>query len=114
MAVAVRHPPARRDRAGRSGLAWYIAAGVAVSAVFVVPLLWEVFRSLQPESAVDAAPASGSFSHLTFGNYHALLAGQDDIIRNVINSLIVAVLTAVLTALVATFAGYGFGLFKFP
>jgi multiple sugar transport system permease protein len=113
MAVAVRHPPARRDRAGRSGLAWYIAGGVAISAVFVVPLLWEVFRSLQPESAVSAAPSSRTFGHLTFANYHALLSGQDDIIRNVTNSLIVAVLAAVLTALVALLAGYGFALFKF-
>jgi multiple sugar transport system permease protein len=113
--TSVRNRGDQRARGGRAsgGLALYLAAGVAVSAVFVVPLLWEVFRSLQPESAVAAAPTSGSFSHLTFANYHTLLAGQDDIIRNVINSLIVAVLTAVLTAVVATFAGYGFGLFKF-
>ena len=118
MAVAMRRPPARRaragrSRAGRSGLAWYIAGGVAISAVFVVPLLWEVFRSLQPESAVTAAPSSRTFGHLTFTNYHTLLSGQDDIIRNVTNSLIVAVLAAVLTALVALLAGYGFALFKF-
>jgi multiple sugar transport system permease protein len=110
MAVALRHPPARR---GRAGLAWYIAGGVAIGAVFVVPLLWEVFRSLQPESAVSAAPSSRTFGHLTFANYQALLSGQDDIIRNVTNSLIVAVLAAVLTALVALLAGYGFALFKF-
>jgi len=121
MAVAVRRPPARpgrdgrdgRSGAGRSGLAWYIAGGVAISAVFVVPLLWEVFRSLQPESAVTAAPSSQTFGHLTFANYHTLLSGQDDIIRNVTNSLIVAVLAAVLTALVSLLAGYGFALFKF-
>jgi multiple sugar transport system permease protein len=113
MAVAVRRPPARRTGAGRSGLAWYIAGGVAISAVFVVPLLWEIFRSLQPESAVTAAPSSRTFGHLTFANYHTLLSGQDDIIRNVMNSLIVAVLAAVLTALVALLAGYGFALFKF-
>ena len=115
MAVAVRRPSARAGRSGsgRSGLAWYIAGGVAISAVFVVPLLWEVFRSLQPESAVTAAPSSRTFGHLTFANYHTLLSGQDDIIRNVTNSLIVAVLAAVLTALVALLAGYGFALFKF-
>jgi multiple sugar transport system permease protein len=118
MAVAVRHRPARRASAGRnsaghSGLAWYIAGGVAISAVFVVPLAWEIFRSLQPESAVTAPPSSATFGHLTFANYHTLLSGQDDIIRNVTNSLIVAVLAAVLTALVALLAGYGFALFKF-
>jgi multiple sugar transport system permease protein len=110
-------PPARgasrSGRRGRGGLAAYLVAGVAISAVFVVPLLWEMVRSLQPESAIGAPLSGQSFSHLTIANYQALLTGQDDIIRNVVNSLIVAVLTALLTALVATLAGYGFALFKF-
>jgi multiple sugar transport system permease protein len=106
---------AARDLAGRrgQGFGWYVLGGIAISAVFVVPLLWEVFRSLQPESAVSAAPSAKTFSHLTFANYQALLSGQDDIIRNVTNSLIVAVAAALLTALVATLAGYGFALFRF-
>ncbi len=95
------------------GLALYVAAGVLISAVFVVPLLWEMFRSLQPESTVTNPPSGASFSHLTFANYAKLLSGQDDIIRNVMNSLIVAVITAALTAVVSTMAGYGFGLFRF-
>jgi len=110
MATAVRNPPVRH---GRGGLPWYIAGGVAISAVFVVPLLWEVFRSLQPASAVSQPPSARTFGHLTLGNYQSLLSGQDDIIRNVTNSLIVAVLAAVLTALVALLAGYGFALFRF-
>jgi multiple sugar transport system permease protein len=81
--------------------------------VFVLPLLWEVFRSLQPESAVTAPPSTATFGHLTFANYRTLLSGQDDIIRNVINSLIVGVLTAAVTSLVALLAGYGFALFRF-
>jgi multiple sugar transport system permease protein len=105
--------PAGGRRRDSSGLLLYFAAGVAISAVFVVPLLWEILRSLQPESVISAAPSGQSFSHLTTANYQALLTGQDDIIRNVINSLIVAVLTAALTALVATLAGYGFALFRF-
>jgi multiple sugar transport system permease protein len=118
MAVAARNLPARRASAGRSGtgrggLAWYIAGGVAISAVFVVPLAWEIFRSLQPESAVTAPPSSATFGHLTFANYRTLLSGQDDIIRNVMNSVIVSVVAAVLTALVSLLAGYGFALFKF-
>ena len=58
MAAAATHPQRRQRGGGESGargrsrLAWYIAGGVAISAVFVVPLLWEVLRSLQPESAV--------------------------------------------------------------
>jgi multiple sugar transport system permease protein len=96
-----------------TGFFWYFLGGLAISAVFVVPLLWEVFRSFQPESAISAAPSARTFGHLTFANYKTLLTGQADIIRNVTNSLIIAVLTAALTALVATLAGYGFALFKF-
>ena len=76
-------------------------------------LLWEVFRSFQPEQTVTNAPSAASFTHLTWANYTTLLSGQDDILRNVINSLIVAVLTAVITAVVATLAGYGFAMFPF-
>jgi multiple sugar transport system permease protein len=106
---------AAADRAGRRGrgFGWYVLGGVLISAVFVVPLLWEVFRSLQPESAVSAAPSGKTFSHLTFGNYQVLLSGQDDILRNVTNSLIVAVAAALLTALVSMLAGYGFAMFRF-
>ncbi len=104
---------ASRGGGKRSGFALYVAAGVAISAVFVLPLVWEAFRSLQPESVVSTAPSGKTFSHLTLANYQALLSGQDDIIRNVINSLIVAVVAALLTALVATLAGYGFALFRF-
>jgi multiple sugar transport system permease protein len=106
---------AAADRLGRRGrgFGWYVLGGILISAVFVVPLLWEVFRSLQPESAVSAAPSGKTFSHLTFGNYQALLSGQDDILRNVTNSLIVAVAAALLTAVVSMLAGYGFAMFRF-
>jgi multiple sugar transport system permease protein len=113
-AVSVKPAPSsRRGRTGRVAFVWYLAAGVAISAVFVAPLLWEVFRSLQPESAVTAPPSAATFGHLTFANYRTLLSGQDDIIRNVMNSLIVGVLTAAATSLVALLAGYGFALFRF-
>jgi multiple sugar transport system permease protein len=111
MAAAASAAPARSRH--RGSLALFIVAGVAISAVFVAPLLWEMFRSLQPESTVTNPPSGASFSHLTFKNYKTLLSGQDDIIRNVVNSLIVAVLAALLTALVSTLAGYGFGLYRY-
>jgi len=110
-----RGRPARRPGAHRSrgALIAYLVGGSLVSAVFVVPLAWEVVRSFQPESVVTSAPSAGAFSHLTLANYQALLSGQDDIIRNVVNSLIVAAGTAVLTAAVATLAGYGLACFAF-
>jgi multiple sugar transport system permease protein len=113
MAIAAQSRPGRPGRGGQAAFVWYLAGGVAISAVFVLPLLWEVFRSLQPESAVSAPPSAATFGHLTFANYRTLLSGQDDIIRNVMNSLVVGVLTAVLTSVVALLAGYGFALFRF-
>ncbi len=101
------------SRRKQSGFALYLAGGVAISAVFVLPLLWEAFRSFQPETVVTAGPSAKTFANLTFANYKTLLSGQDDIIRNITNSLIVAVVAALLTALVATLAGYGFALFRF-
>jgi multiple sugar transport system permease protein len=109
--VARSGPGAGQHGGGKLG--WFIVAGVAISAVFVLPLAWEVLRSLQPESAVTSIPSGQDFSHLTFANYRTLLSGQDDIIRNVVNSLIVAVLTALLTSVTAVLAGYGFALFRF-
>jgi multiple sugar transport system permease protein len=111
-AAAARRAAGPGRRAASGTVAYWIG-GFAISAVFVLPLLWEMFRSLQPESVVTQAPSGRTFTHLTFANYQALLSGQDDIIRNVTNSLIVAVLTAVLTSLVATLAGYGFAIFRF-
>jgi multiple sugar transport system permease protein len=102
---------ARQSSAGAEpgGRFWFILAGILISAVFVLPLGWEILRSFQPESAISSAPSGASFGHLTLGNYRTLLSGQDDIIRNVVNSLIVSVVATVL----ATLAGYGFGLFRF-
>jgi multiple sugar transport system permease protein len=97
----------------RSGQILYWAGGTVISAIFVLPLLFETLRSFQPESVVTEAPTAKTFGHLSLSNYQALLGGQDDILRNVINSLIVAVGAALLTALVATLAGYGFALFRF-
>jgi multiple sugar transport system permease protein len=91
----------------------YWTGGSIISAIFVLPLLWETIRSFQPESVVTNAPSAKTFAHLGLSNYQALLGGQDDILRNVINSLIVAVAAALLTAIVSTLAGYGFALFRF-
>jgi len=107
----------RRPKAGQSGplpgRILYWTGGTIISAIFVLPLVWETIRSFQPELVVTQAPSSKTFANLSLSNYQALLSGQDDILRNVVNSLIVAVGAALLTALVATLAGYGFALFRF-
>lgn len=102
----------RRGGSGEGG-ALYFTAGILISAVFVLPLAWEVLRSFQPSSAITSPPSLKSFSHLGLNNFRQLLTGQDDILRNVLNSLIVAFATSLLTSLIATLAGYGFGRFRF-
>jgi multiple sugar transport system permease protein len=104
----------RRQRGNGGSPLWlYLVVGSLVSAIFVVPLMWEIFRSFQPALAISSPPSSATFGDLTLDNYRSLLTGEDDIIRNVVNSIIVAVLTSLLTAVVATLAGYGFGRFRF-
>ncbi len=102
--------PSRRGK--QRGVVLYLIAGAMISAIFVVPLLWEVLRSFQAPGAIISPPSLKSFSNLGLHNYAELLS-SDDILRNVMNSLIVAVATSAITAIVATLAGYGFGRFKF-
>jgi len=101
-----------RRRRKQRGTVLYLAAGAMISAIFVVPLLWEVLRSFQTPGAIISPPSLKSFSNLGLHNYAELLS-SDDILRNVMNSLIVAAATSAITAIVATLAGYGFGRFKF-
>lgn len=114
-AATTRRPAAgaKKRTSANDGRWWFIVAGVAISAVFVLPLAWEILRSFQPESAISAAPSGNSFSHLTWVNYKTLLTGHADIIRNIVNSVIVSVLSALLTSVLALLAGYGFALFRF-
>jgi len=103
--------PARRSREP-SGTALYLLAGTIISAIFVLPLLWEVLRSVEAPGTIVEPASLKSFTDLSFHNYTKLLRG-DHILHNVVNSLIVATATAALTAVVATLAGYGFGRFQF-
>lgn len=91
----------------------YVSTGVALSVIFLVPLVWAVLRSFQPSSAITAAPSAHSFSNLTIANYTGLINGSIHILRYVWNSLIVAGGTALLTAVLATLAGYGLGRTRF-
>ena len=107
-------PDGMPDRGRRlpEGTVLYLVAGTMISAIFVVPLLWELLRSFQEPGEIVARPSLKSFSHLGLGNYKTLFH-DDGILTNVENSLIVAVSTAALTAVIATLAGYGFGMFRF-
>jgi multiple sugar transport system permease protein len=90
----------------------YVVAAVLSLIVFVVPLLWALMRSLQPNDTITAVPALSTFFDFTFANFRGIADGGH-IPRAVGNSLIVSLGTAILTTLLATAAGYGFGRFRF-
>lgn len=90
----------------------YVLGAVLSVIVFAVPLLFELFRSLQPKSVITAPPAGASFFQVTLQNF-GNLASQGNVAIPVVNSLVVSLTTALLTAVLATLAGYGFAKFRF-
>jgi multiple sugar transport system permease protein len=89
----------------------YVTALVLALIVFVVPLLWALMRSVQPNAVITAPPDGATFFDLTFGNFQSLTS-FGTIGRAVVNSVVVSLSAAALTALVATAAGYGFARFR--
>jgi multiple sugar transport system permease protein len=110
--AARRSSPSRRAHRG-PGFWLYLGCGSALAVAWVLPLLWEVVRSLEPPVLATAAPQGADFTHITLSNYRGLLGPSQDVGLNLANSVITAVGTAVLTVLVCTFAGYGLGRFRF-
>jgi multiple sugar transport system permease protein len=105
-------PAASGHQEARVKRVLYLVAAVLPVVVFVVPLLWALMRSVQPNEVITAPPAGSTFFDLTLGNFRGLTS-FGTIGRAVVNSLIVALGAAALTTLVATAAGYGFGSFRF-
>lgn len=103
----------RKRRRPFASAAVYVVL-VMVALVFLVPLLWEVLRSLEPGALVTSAPSGQDFLHLTLANYREIFSGNVNMSRYVANSLIVAVSTIALTCCLACFAGLGFARYRFP
>jgi ABC-type glycerol-3-phosphate transport system permease component len=94
-------PVGRPRQESRVKIVLYLLAAVLSVLVFVVPLVWALMRSLQPNATITSAPDISTFFQLTFDNFRGL-ADQGHIPRAVLNSLIVSGGTAVLTTVLAT------------
>jgi multiple sugar transport system permease protein len=105
-------PVGRPRQEGRVKIFLYVLAGVLAVLVFVVPLVWALMRSLQPNATITSPPDFSTFFKLTLDNFRGI-AHQGHIPRAILNSLLVSGGTAILTTLLATAAGYGFGRFSF-
>ncbi|GGK77669.1 carbohydrate ABC transporter permease [Mangrovihabitans endophyticus] len=90
----------------------YATAAVLAALVFLVPLLWALMRSVQPDATITGTPSWSTFFDLTTENFRRI-AADGHLIRATLNSLLVSGGTALLTTVVATAAGYGFGRFRF-
>jgi multiple sugar transport system permease protein len=90
-----------------------MTAGVALAIVFIVPIVWSVLRSFQPERLSSSAPQSADFTQMSLTNYSSVSHGTYNILQNLANSLIASIGTAVLAAVIAGLAGYGLAKFKF-
>jgi multiple sugar transport system permease protein len=110
-AAAPSHGSVRNSSAAGTLLYW--TAGLLATLIFLIPLLWAVFRSFEPASRITAAPSWSDFAHLSTSNYRDLFTGQIHLWRYVANSLIVSIGTAILVAVLSTLAGYGFAKFRF-
>jgi multiple sugar transport system permease protein len=102
-----------RPRVGPRRPSLYVLGGVLLCLVFLVPLIWPVLRSFEPEALTTSPPSSSDFSHLSLGNYRLLFGGSVGVFRAVANSAVVGVSVALLTSFLATLAGYALGRFRF-
>ncbi|GLC78638.1 carbohydrate ABC transporter permease [Lacrimispora brassicae] len=87
-----------------------LSAGLAV--IFLAPVLWAFFVSLQYEGKQIKSVVSWFSPPYTFGNYLDLIIGSD-VAKWLLNSVIVAVLVTVLTILFSAMAAYALSKIKF-
>ncbi|MFC5826057.1 carbohydrate ABC transporter permease [Nonomuraea insulae] len=85
----------------------------AILLVIVFPVLWMVFTSLRPATALAAqVPWSRYFDGLGFGAYARLFQGSG-FARYIGNSLLVSCVSTLCTVVLASLAGYALSRFSF-
>lgn len=85
---------------------------LVLAAVFLSPLIWAVFVSLQHEGKQIKGVASWFSPPYTFRNYPDLIIGSD-VAKWLLNSVFVAVAVTVLTVLFSAMAAYALAKIKF-
>ena len=90
-----------------------IVPTLAILFVIVFPVLWMVFTSLRPASALAAdLPVGQWFDGLGFDAYQRLFE-DSGFARYIGNSLLVSAVSTVLTVVLASFAAYGLSRLRF-
>lgn len=85
---------------------------VLLAVIFLSPVIWAVFVSLQREGKPIQSVADWFTPPYTLMNYPALIIGSD-VTRWLVNSLLVAVIVTVLTVVVSAMAAYALSKVRF-
>lgn len=88
----------------------FLSAMMAI--IFLAPVIWAFFVSLQYEGKQIKSVASWFSPPYTFGNYLDLIIGSD-VAKWLLNSVIVAILVTMLTLLFSAMAAYALSKIKF-
>ncbi len=107
--------PAAAKRAGASSLrALTYALCIALSILFLFPVVWSAISSVKPPAEASAIPPTFLPSRIDFTNFAKLNNYGRGIWTYVGNSIGVSIITVIGSTILSTLAGYGFSRFRFP
>ncbi len=100
-------------RPGKAGLVIRLTFLVVLGAITLMPMIWMILSSLQPQALSVSFPPN--INPLGFDlRYYQQFLGRTHVLRWTLNSLIFAGSSTLLTLVVASLAGYAFAKIKFP
>jgi alpha-glucoside transport system permease protein len=84
-----------------------VASGIAilVGVLWTIPTIGLLVQSFRGKHAQDTK-GWWTFSGLTFDNYHRVLSGDNNVLKNLINSIVIVVPAALIPIAVAALAAY--------
>ncbi|TQM78329.1 multiple sugar transport system permease protein [Saccharothrix saharensis] len=92
----------------RARTAGFHVTGSALAVLFLLPVLWTLYSSVNGRRAADGEPGWG------LDNYERLADHGGGLGAYLVNTLVVAVVAAVVTVLATTLGGYALARLRFP
>ncbi|MFD1449151.1 carbohydrate ABC transporter permease [Oceanobacillus profundus] len=89
-----------------------VTVAIAVSVLFILPIIWMIFVSLKPDGYSTTSPIEWFLPPFTFSNYTNIIS-DTLILRWTFNSFIVALITTILTLIVTSLASFAISQMKF-
>lgn len=101
-----------RKRRSGAGIWWWIA-GVALSALFILPLLSAITGSVKSPTELRQRPPTFWPTEISFDAWERLFDPGEGLLQGILNSLSVAFGTVAITVVAASLAGYGLARYRF-